>query len=302
MIDVKAWDEPVDPFSGLIGMPPSIGCEQSILSADRGSYSGMHVFGNGATAAPPSLTEGEAVAPGAAHGKFDPLTAGKRGEDAAEFLSLSSSGHRSSLSHPARATPPRHHRDDPLLSRSRYRTFAPPRPPASRVPSGASPCMFSSVALSEATRTPLSSPGSWDRLTDRPGSSHGTDHASSGPRSLGPTSVTEGTLGSVPANAGPSTPSAEPELATGFADQDAAAPGAEDGKEEAHDGDERSHVSFSKEYHRPAPVHKVVAKEMKHIIGKVFPVGAPMVKAGRKLLGVSNSSEAAMQRSEGCLT
>ena len=151
--------------------------------------------------------------------------------------------------------------------------------------------MFSSVALSEATRTPLSPPGSWDRLIDRPGSSHGTDHASSGPRSLGPTSVTEGTLGSVPADTGPSTPS-----------EDAAAPGAEDGKEEAHDGDERSHVSFSQEYHRPAPVHKVVAKEMKHIIGKVFPVGAPMVKAGRKLLGVSNSPEAAMQRSEGCLT
>lgn len=289
-IDVEAWeawDEPVDPFSGLIGMPSSIGCERSVLSIDGGSYVGMNVFGTAAAARPPRA-DGRAAAKSAPYNPFDPLAA-----DRGDFHSLSSSA-RSPL-------PPRHHRDDPLLSKSRYHRpqFAYPRSSAQASQKRAAAhrrgsslgsaggvcprnaCMFGSVALSETTRSPLTPRGSWDG-PEPAGSGGGAECASVGSHGGG-AGAAASAPGSDAATPDPATPSS-------LRDGDVAT-----------EGDERSHGSFSQEYHRPAPVHRIVAKEMKHIIGKVFPVGTPVVKAGRKLLGVSKP-EAAMQRSEGCLT
>jgi len=76
-------------------------------------------------------------------------------------------------------------------------------------------------------------------------------------------------------------------------------PGLEGGDDDA-DSENSSYGSFSAEYHRPEQKHKIVAKEVKHIIGRVLPMGKPVVKAGRKLLG--RDKEGRLKRSGGCLT
>jgi len=336
LIDVL-HDEPIDPFSGLIGMPLSIGCERSVMSGDGDSYTGLNVFG-GASVASSALsfleTPGNNTLDGSIDNdipimksgrpplmgrrikststtfdEFDPLM--EEEEEEEEMMESYPPSNNSVGSSPLRtlpplAIPPRHHKDDPLLSKSRYRSplqqlatmSTKKKKPALRHQRSSSlgsgglmmgnTCMFGSIALSETSKSPMTPLGDVPSLEWDGSVGHSLGHNSVG-QSTGHSATLEMTSGSVVKDQALTTPNQDMTTTKNTVDG------------EEKDDDDSSYESFSEEYNRPEPKLQIVAKEMKHIIGKVFPVAKPVVKVGRKLLG-REKEEAAMKRSEGCLT
>jgi len=356
LIDIT-HDEPIDPFSGLIGMPRSAGCE-SDASRDGTGSTGWNVFGNVSSSfslgQSPAEKLGDNVSPGNNDNNSNmpssmrPPIGNRRSKSAVlvdEFdplnlegiLESSYSVCSSPLRSPSGVIPSRHHRDDPMLSKSRYRTpsFTPPgqqqqqrrlsltkkkkglrHQRSSSLGSGVqgdrmgsmmgNACMFGSIAQLETNKnSPIVV------VTTPTSMSHATSCASlEWDGSVGQHSVGQSVMG---ANIGGYPPSGTFTLETpgsvlseGLSightpsSQDVAgiSPTLD---EEEDDDDNSSYDSFSEEYHRPEQKRKIVAKEVKHIIGRVLPMGKPVVKAGRKLLG-REKEEAAMKRSKGCLT
>lgn len=337
LIDVL-HDEPIDPFSGLIGMPRSIGCERSVMSEDGDSYTGLNVFGGTSVASSalsfletpgnntldsndndipimksgrPPLMGRRIKSTSTTFDDFDPLMEGEE-EEEEEMMESYPPSNNSVGSSPLRtlpplAIPPRHHKDDPLLSKSRYRSplqqFATmstkKKTPALRHQRSSSlgsgglmmgnTCMFGSIALSETTKSPMTPLGDVPSLEWDGSVGHSLGHNSVG-QSTGHSATLERSPGSVVKDQAFTAPNQDTTTTNNKLD----------GEEKEDDGDS-SCESFSEEYNRPEPKLQIVAKEMKHIIGKVFPVGKPVVKVGRKLLG-REKEEAAMKRSEGCLT
>jgi len=343
LIDVT-HDEPVDPFSGLIGMPASFGCEKSIISGDGDSYTGMNVFG---TRTAPSISV-EPTSVNNMHGSnhdalmlksgrppliekrttttstltFDPLVEGEEGMMELHHNQSNSVCSSPSLRRPPpSAGPPRRYKDDPMLSKSRYRSplhhfgssqrqkstkkLASRHRRSSSVGASAnssdmmammeSSCMFGSIALSETVMSPMTpledAPQALNSVSMEWDGSIANSHHSMGHASIA-------SIGRKSTALDTSTPGSATLTPTGSSIKDA---GTIDNNalDEGNEDDDSSYGSFSEEYNRPEQKHKVVAKEVKHIIGKVFPVGKPMVKVGRKLLRVDK--EAVIKRSEGLL-
>ena len=146
LIDVS-HDEPVDPFSGLVGMPPSIvACKSdlgvgmngigggglsrlfgpSAMISSLGSFencddsrrqsSSMHssgLYGGPSATERPSGVE-----------VFDPLLVdGDTVESSSSSAQSRSMNGAAVAAGPFATTPPRHYRDDPLLAKSRYRNL-----------------------------------------------------------------------------------------------------------------------------------------------------------------------------------
>jgi len=354
LIDIS-YDEPVDPFSGLIGMPPSIGCESSVVSGGTSSTAGWNVFGGNAgslVGSPidedaPDNDEGlprQSYIPGsrppiAKHrarsalvvqvgGEFDPLQ-----EEEAAVSELGSALHSDSISSsPMNPTvvPPRHHKDDPLLSKSRYRhpLLSPPGPGQQQQPSsrrnktlrhqrssslGASgtsrpnlesACMFGSIAQLEAhniaplviSTTPMGITRNISGTSLEWGDSaslHSSAGHSLGHNTSGTSLVRSTSVNSLVGN----SPLDETSLV--HTDLTSSAPKLDkldevDADNNDEEDDDDSYASFGDEYNRPEQKHKGVVREVKHIM-------KPLSKVGRKLLKRGND-DAAMKRADGCLT
>ncbi|KAL7481290.1 hypothetical protein ACHAW6_006974 [Cyclotella cf. meneghiniana] len=172
--------------------------------------------------------------------------------------------------------------DHLLLSRSRYRNPTTPtsfqngtadiRKRPSQIAAGGinSPCMISSIALSEATspkaiafpRRPSFTRNSWN----------------------GDCGASQATLGSFHTRGEVTTPSL-PSL-----------------EEEEEEGDENaSFGSFAEELHRKDK-RKMIAREMKHFVKHAIIDPKPVVRKGMKWLGMPVPDEKALKRSDGCLT
>jgi len=334
LIDVT-HDEPIDPFSGLIGMPSSIGCERSIVSGDGESYTGMNVFGTrigsssslnlmetpGAT----TLTSAKT----ATYDEFDPLMEDEILKSPSPHLMINNY-YPTSVS--SAGIPPRHYKDDPLLSRSRYRSPLQMKKnpssrhrrstsaggvmnPSSRHRRSASAgggmgshrsdmmmentCMFGCIVLSETTKTPMTPLG--DMMPQNLNSASLEWDGSVSPNSPSTAQSISHSL-AIP---GSDAKNKKQAFMTPNNNQDMGSTANNtldrDREGDGDDDDNSSFQSFSEEYHRAEQKRKVVAKEMKHIIGKVLPIPMkPVVKVGRKLLG--REKEGGMKRSEGCLT
>jgi len=179
--------------------------------------------------------------------------------------------------------PPRYLKDDPLLSKSRYRSpFLPTAIPRKggrkrqTTPSGSidGACMFGSIALSE-TQSSVMSPTAVG--LPRRQSFRSVECADSISPATFETSNTPVLM--------------SPSLAS-----------VKDATRRENDDDNESCESFTEELNR-RDKHKVVVGEMKHFIGRVLPSPKPVVKAGMKLLGREvKSEENALKRAGGCLT
>lgn len=306
LIDITV-DEPVDPFSGLIGMPPSIVGRESddvfgfptiSSSCSSGDVDNNSSIRSSSSPAPPG---GESFLGKPPSGKrtpkraivvetFDPLLEGGRcgdgdGIKASSFSMLS----------PRRpsATPPRHYKDDPLLANSSYRPPMMMRSPTSSGQShqtrptltlrsnslgsglnenpsvGSNTCILGTIAQLEVS-TPR---GLKDRTTavrfnsssrSLNGTVHSTFEAVSGVTEEKSSRTTQTTL----------------LLDKSHDEQD---------YENDEDGSCRS---FTEEFHRREQKHKVVAREVKQILG----FGVVGKWFGRSSEGTK------LKRAGGCLT
>ena len=322
LIDVT-YDEPVDPFSGLIGMPPSIvGCEagdvfgfpsissscssggggdidnNSSIRTDGGSYSGR----------PPSGKR--TPKRGIIVETFDPLLEGEECGNAGDGLVEASSSSFSGLSsfRPS-ATPPRHYKDDPLLANSRY------RPPA--------------MMMMMMMQSPTSSSG-LSHQKQRPSLTHRSLSLGSAGlnvnTSLDCNTCILGTIAQLEVNTprgGSSmkdgkvdhgrSSSAAAAAVVRFSSSSRSLNGTTDEKssrtthttvpldkshdekdyDDDEDDDDGSCRSFTEEYHRREQKHKGVVREVKHILG----LGA----VGKKLFR-RGSEGTKLRRADGCLT
>ena len=129
LIDIS-YDVPIDPFSGLIGMPKSSG--DSIGSGDVPSVEPLlwdNMFGgstrnhtNSSSSRPPiGKQRSKSVASSSlVVDEFDPLLLANINESE-EMTSVHSNSVSSMSPLRSSAVPPRHYKDDPLLSKSKYR-------------------------------------------------------------------------------------------------------------------------------------------------------------------------------------
>ena len=303
LIDVSC-DEPIDPFSGLIGMPRSIGCESSVISGDDDTVStGGGIWNNvfNATLSRPPIgkTRSKSETVPAVSDAFDPLHLEEIVET--EVLTTTSIHSTSISSSPLRPSfmPPRHHKDDPLLAKSRYRhslisTGQSKTPPTSKKsksmrhrrsssagsgaaaaaarPSLGNSCMFGSIAQLEAQNVkPLVISTTPMNMT----------------RNISCTSLETLDQLSIGVEARGSslerTPNSDQrELAD-------VTPKEDDNNDD--DDDNSSYGSFGEEYNRAVQPLKA---EFKHIV-------KPVANIGRKLFRRGND-DAAMKRADGCLT
>ena len=122
MIDVSS-DAPIDPFSGLIGMPSSSisMCDNSFAS---GTSASLEKPKTSTFLRKPAMARSNSV-----NSEFDPFSKVK--------------------SEIPRA--PRYLRDNPLLSKSKYRARLSPPVNHRRAPSLDTACMIGSIAMSEAS-------------------------------------------------------------------------------------------------------------------------------------------------------
>ena len=138
LIDIS-FDEPIDPFSGLIGMPRFSTSGESIGSGDTPSAAPLlwdNMFGgstsnqiNAAQSSRPPIGKQRSksvTSTSLGVDEFDPLLLANITEsEEMDVQLMSSSVHSNSVSSmsPLRpsAVPPRHYKDDPLLSKSKYR-------------------------------------------------------------------------------------------------------------------------------------------------------------------------------------
>ena len=336
LIDVE-HDEPIDPFSGLIGMSPSIlACEYDLGGGDdrtRGGGGGPPLaFGPTAAPASSSCSVGS-------HGTSDedsprksslrhswgifrrdaatdkrPSTKGVLPHDEFDPLHVEDDGIGSSLSVQSKSlnnpsvliplgTPPRHYKDDPLLSKSRYRhpwsayeqrsheqrpssaknAQSLPRPNhASRSATGGSvaggECMLGKISQLEVSKVPVLIGKAAPIGMPRNQSSISLDldeslfQLLSGQGSIG---FERPIIAGDEALIGPTTPNVTPQKASN----------------DRGDDDESSIHSFSEEFRRQ---NKGIVREVKFILN-------PVVSAGKKLLR-QKSDGAALKRADGCLT
>lgn len=311
LIDVT-YDEPVDPFSGLIGMHPSIiGCESDDVfaaptitsscsteggdnnSSIRSSSSPVPPGGGTSLGRPPSGKRTPKCA--IVVETFDPLLEGEGcGNHGIEATSFSI------LSPRASATPPRHYKDDPLLANSRYRQPMMMRSPTASGQShqqhqrpsllahrtmslgsglnvnpsiGGNSCILGTIAQLEVSITPRG-------LKDiNAAAGHRFSSSSRSLNGTGHSSCEPGTTsgGATDEKSSRTTHTTLP-LNKSHDDYD-------DDEEE----DDGSCRSFTEEYHRREQKHKGVVRELKHMLGfgKLF----------RR-----SSDGAKLKRADGCLT
>jgi len=359
LIDIS-YDEPVDPFSGLIGMPPSIGCESSVVSGGTSSTAGWNVFGNAGSLVgspidedAPDNDEGPArqsYLPGsrppiAKHrarsalvvqvgGEFDPLQ-----EEEAAVSELGSTLHSDSISsspmHPT-VVPPRHHKDDPLLSKSRYRhpLLSPPGPGQQQQPSrrsktlrhqrssslGASgtsrpdlesACMFGSIAQLEAhniaplviSTTPMGIARNISGTSLEWGDSASL-HSSAG-HSLGHNTSGTSLVRSIELET--TTPKYSPGdetssiVRTSNSDTDLTSSAPKLDKLDEVDAANNDGEEDDDSYASFGDEYNRPEQKHKGVVREVKHIMKPLSKVGRKLLKRGND-DAAMKRADGCLT
>jgi hypothetical protein len=323
LIDVSR-DEPVDPFSGLVGMPPSIvACKSdgmngigvggpsrlfgasarisSLISFDSRRQSSSGLYGGHSATERPSGVE-----------VFDPLLVDG---DTVESSS-SSAQSRSVAAGPFATTPPRHYRDDPLLAKSRYRNlWIEPGQSHQQRPSSSS----SSSSAAAAARSVQSLPRPPQRASTWGATAVGSWIG--GECMLGkiaqlevskmPVVINEASLMGMPRN--PSSVSlvldegfGQPRSGHGSNDfarpataveKMIVAPTTPTGsslREKTNDGgddDDSSSLSFSEEFRLQ---NKGLVREVKFMLN-------PVIMAGQKLLR-RKSESAALKRADGCLT
>jgi hypothetical protein len=309
LIDVT-YDEPVDPFSGLIGMPQSIiGCSDDVFGAPTITSSCSTEGGDNSTSIQSSSSP---VPPGGGtysgrppSGKrmpkraivvetFDPLLEGEGcGNDGIEATSFSI------LSPRAAATPPRHYKDDPVLANSRYRQPMMMRSPTEgqshqqhQRPSllthrsmslgsglnvnpsiGGNSCILGTIAQLEVSITPRG-------LKDL--------NAAAGHRFSSSSRSLNGTGHS---SCEPGTPSggATDEKSSRTTHTTLPLNKSRDDYDDDDEEDVGSCRSFTEEYHRREQKHKGVVRELKHMFG--------LEKLFRR-----SSNGAKLKRADGCLT
>ena len=138
LIDVS-HDEPADPFSGLVGMPPSIiACKSDLgagmngvgegglsrLFGPSGSFGNCNDTRHQSSSMHSSWLYGGRSANERPSGvdPFDPLLVdGDTVESSSSSAQSRSMNGAAIAAGPLATTPPRHYRDDPLLAKSRYR-------------------------------------------------------------------------------------------------------------------------------------------------------------------------------------
>ena len=247
--------------------------------------------------------------------EFDPLL-----EDQ-ELMLDSQSLHSNTPSHNL-AIPPRHLRDDPLLSRSRYRSpiqqalFAQRNQTktnkknclslggdslGSSVLGGSvggtnNMCLLGNIANLEANKSPMT-PGELDMRRNI--SSTSLEYAGSvgpfgGGSSIGALSLNLETPGSITEEmCTQNAASITSPVSIQGSITNASIKLNDIGKEEEDDAS--SYGSFGKECNRSEQKRKIVATEIKHMM-------KPMVGLGRKLVGRRAKDGTGLKRSEGCLT
>jgi hypothetical protein len=318
LIDVS-YDEPVDPFSGLIGMSPSIvGCESDdvfgFTTISSSCSSGGDKDYNSSVRSSSSLGQGGGSSGRPPSGKgrrppktaivveaFDPLLEGGCGDVRRTPLLSVLSPLRPST------TPPRHYKDDPLLANSRYR-----QPTITRVPShgqlhqprptltprstslgsglmgntvGGGKCLLGTIAQMEVNQTtPMMILGTAPLnagLLAMSSSDHEDSAAGhqSSSRSLNVTGHSTNTSGAKDDKSSRTTHTTLP--LDKSHDENCYY------EEEEEDG---SCSSFTEEYHRREQKHKGVVREVKHLL-------KPMVKLFRR-----GSEGTKLKRADGCLT
>ena len=183
----------------------------------------------------------------------------------------------------ASSVPPRYLKDDPLLSKSRYRSRLIPssslrkqvksnrklhQKPLGGVIEQESACMISAIASYETgPLSPMASGGA-------PRGSFTTG---------GDCSLSQATLDSLNSPLETEmTPKSFPQVS-----------------KSNNDDDDGSCESFAEEFQRRVK-HSAVKEEIKHFIGKLNP--KPVVKVGRKLLGRDTPPSNSLKRADGCLT
>jgi len=310
------------------------------MGGDGGSYMGLNVFGAAPMASSRSPHETSSIGNGdqatpfsskpptgrrsksSTFDEFDPLIE----EELMDFTSMRFESVDTPLRHPMAAMlPPRHHRDDPLLSKSRYRhplqlaaeaqkhqqKSSKKKSPILKHRKSASlggigsgvlgndmsnTCMFGTIANMEATKTPVTPLG----MTRNTSLTSLECDGSIGPSVGGGASLGHG-IGSASSFCmlTPGSVSSEQQVFT--TPSPAEDTPTSDNKPEDACSDDSSYGSFSEELKRPDPKRKIVKNEFKHIFGKVLPIGKPVVNAGRKLMGRKNE-DPSLKRAQGCLT
>jgi hypothetical protein len=328
LIDVSR-DEPVDPFSGLVGMPPSIvACKSdgmngigvggpsrlfgasarisSLISFDsRLQSSSMH--SSGPYSGHPANERYSVV------DAFDPLLVDG---DTVESSS-SSAQSRSVAAGPFATTPPRHYRDDPLLAKSRYRNLW--IEPGQSHPQRPMSSSSSSSAAAAAARSVQSLPRPPQRASTWGATAVGSGIG--GQCILGkiaqlevskmPVVINEASLMGMPRNPSPvslvldegfgqlrsghgSNGFARPATAVEKVLVPPTTPTGSSPREKTNDGgddDDSSSLSFSEEFRLQ---NKGLVREVKFMLN-------PVIMAGQKLLR-RKSDSAALTRADGCLT